>query len=470
MTRPIVGSVAGLLTLALCHGAAAQVSFEMILDGGYALTISDDGAAVAGNLTGNYEAFRWTESGGLAPLGQSTVDVLGVGGGTPGISADGTRVSAAILGADSTYMTQGIWTEGSGWAETMPPPPPDGGIIDLSYGSAWGISGDGQQAVGLYWRPGQPDGSAHASIGNPTSGVTDLGSSGMSSRANKADYDGSVVVGWDSHPSFGHRRPAVWVDGVLTVLSDPELLGEAHAVNAAGTILGGSYKEAWGRPREAWVWRWNGTSWDGTGYGSLPPTSGDSGLCRILGLSDDGAVLVGYDSFFGDPFFSTGFLWTEETGLVDIAVYLASHGAAPPDFDILSLTDVTPDGTTIIGYGQDTVSPFLVRSFRIRLDPAVGAPVTAATSSVRLHAGPNPFRSGTNLEFVLSRPARGTLEVHDVSGRSVRKLADGPFGSGAHHFRWDGRDRSGRPVSAGVYYVRLQTDAARATEKVVLVR
>ncbi|MBZ0267429.1 T9SS type A sorting domain-containing protein [bacterium] len=470
MTRPILGSVAGLLTLLLSQTASSQVSFEMILAGGYATTVSDDGTAVAGNLVGNYETFRWTEGGGVVALGQSSVDVLGVGGGTPGISADGTRVSAAILGADSTYMTQGIWTEGSGWAETMPPPPADGGIIDWSYGSAWGISGNGEEAVGLYWRPGQPDGSAHASIGNPTDGVTDLGSSGGSSRANKANYDGSVVVGWDSHPSFGHRRPAVWVNGALTVLSDPELLGEVHAVNADGTIIGGSYKDAWGRPREAWVWRWSGAAWEGTSYGSIPPTSGDSGLCRVLGLSDDGSVLVGYDSFFGDPFYSTGFLWTEDTGLVDIAVYLEDHGVAPQGFDIKSLSDVTPDGTTLIGYGQDAASPFTVRSFRIRLDPAVGTPVVAAAASPGLRAGPNPFRTGTTMSFDVARPATGILAVHDASGRLVRTLVDGSLPAGTHHVRWDGRDRTGRRAATGVYYVRLQADAVRATEKVVLLR
>ncbi len=181
--------------------ASAQVTFEFI-GYGYATDISADGSVVVGNTEGAYETFRWTALDGIVPLGRASVPVLGVGAGGPDVSADGTMVSATIIGEDLTYVTQGRWTLGSGWEETMPPTPPDGGLMDNAYGSAWGLSEDGQTLVGLYWRPGQPGGSAHASRWTPATGVVDLGSGGGSCRANDANQDGTVIVGWDEDPSI----------------------------------------------------------------------------------------------------------------------------------------------------------------------------------------------------------------------------------------------------------------------------
>ena len=112
MNRIWVAFAAGLL--AAPAPALADVTLEMI-GSGFATSISADGSVIAGNTFGEYETFRWTAGTGIVPLGLATVPVLGTGAGTPDISADGTRISATILGADSTYSTQGRWTEGFGW-------------------------------------------------------------------------------------------------------------------------------------------------------------------------------------------------------------------------------------------------------------------------------------------------------------------------------------------------------------------
>ena len=77
-------------------------------------------------------------------------------------------------------------------------------------------------------------------------------------------------------------------------------------------------------------------------------------------------------------------------------------------------------------------------------------------------ARPNPFRAGVELSRSEGRPipAPADVLVSDAAGRLVRRLAldGGPA-------RWDGRDRAGRPVPAGVYFVRIRhaegTDATR---------
>jgi hypothetical protein len=62
------------------------------------------------------------------------------------------------------------------------------------------------------------------------------------------------------------------------------------------------------------------------------------------------------------------------------------------------------------------------------------------------------------------------LDVYDVRGRQVARLANGAFAHGRHVLRWDGRDLSGHDVSSGVYVVRLQTSEGAVIAKVALVR
>lgn len=83
---------------------------------------------------------------------------------------------------------------------------------------------------------------------------------------------------------------------------------------------------------------------------------------------------------------------------------------------------------------------------------ATGAPgpVVAAPSALSLAARPNPFRSATTIVYALPEAATVRLDVHDVTGRRVERLAEGSQPAGPHDFTWS-PDR----LPAGVYWVRL---------------
>ena len=83
---------------------------------------------------------------------------------------------------------------------------------------------------------GQPGGSAHASARTADGGMVDLGAETGNSRANDADEDGDVIVGWDEAP-FGHWRPTVWMDGERVLLTEYDASCEASTVNPAGTVI-----------------------------------------------------------------------------------------------------------------------------------------------------------------------------------------------------------------------------------------
>jgi uncharacterized membrane protein len=457
------------VALAAASGTAHAAATLELIPGALGTAISADGTVIVGNTAAAYETFRWTEETGLEPLGMATLPVLGVAAGTPDVSADGTRISGTILGADSTYATQGVWTAESGWQEAMPPAPPDGGLLDFSYGSSWGLSDDGGTLVGLYWRPGQPGGLAHASRWSPTDGTTDLGSVGSDSRANECDADGDVIVGWASDPT-GVWQPTVWVDGVLTTLEATLGFCEATVVTPDGsTVFGTTYDPSNNRLLAA-AWDRNGSGWSKRVLGALPGTPDFTGNVVPNDCTPDGQIVVGFNQFsFGN---STGFIWTPSTGMIDVEGLAAELDIAfPPGFDVNGLTAVSDDGNIFVGTGQ--FPPFDSHTFVIRRGAAaVGAPgiASAPSGQVQVRAWPNPTRGTTTCSLTLPRSVNGTLDVHDVSGRLVRRLAVGPHPGGQRELTWDGRDTDGANVPSGVYYLRLDAGEARDVRKLVVIR
>lgn len=370
MTSRLLASIAiATATGSAVHANGVQFS---LLGEFYASAVSADGSVIAGNTADNaFETVRWTAETGAVRLGRATVPVLGTGAGIPGISDDGTRISATILSDDETYQTQGVWTTGTGWQQVSAYPA-DAGIVDSALGSAWGISGDGNQVVGLYWRAGQSDGLAHASVGTVAGGVNDLGSFGGSSRANDANHDGSVVVGWDE-ASDGHWRSVAWINGVETILHDVGAFTEAKAVNGDGTVIVG---DAWNNDTgslEAATWRWDGASWNEEILGVLEGTFPGFGRSVATGVSDDGSVIIGFNAYDFGPFSdSTGFIWTATLGMMSIEQYLTMHGVTlDPMFDVQNLTGISGDGKTLVGYGVDW-NTFATQSFSVTI-PAPGA-------------------------------------------------------------------------------------------------
>ena len=83
---------------------------------------------------------------------------------------------------------------------------------------------------------------------------------------------------------------------------------------------------------------------------------------------------------------------------------------------------------------------------------------------------PNPFNPRTTIDFSLARSEHTSISIFDLAGRLVVVLADQVFGAGEHSLVWHGRDRSGREMPSGSYFVRMETESTTSTRKVALVR
>jgi len=106
--------------------------------------------------------------------------------------------------------------------------------------------------------------------------------------------------------------------------------------------------------------------------------------------------------------------------------------------------------------------------------PAAVEPGGPRNEGLSLSVGPNPLRVGGAGRIRFSAPAGASLalDVIDLAGRARARLFAGAAG-GEGHLDWSGRDASGSPLAAGIYWLRLsrQSGAAQApsiTTRVVI--
>jgi DNA-binding beta-propeller fold protein YncE len=99
---------------------------------------------------------------------------------------------------------------------------------------------------------------------------------------------------------------------------------------------------------------------------------------------------------------------------------------------------------------------------------AVGDDALGVTARL-LPSAPNPFRATTRVTFSLPEAQAARLEVFNVNGARIRTLIDGILPAGEHSFDWNAMDERGVRQAPGMYFFRLTTGSAQASQKVLLV-
>jgi hypothetical protein len=80
---------------------------------------------------------------------------------------------------------------------------------------------------------------------------------------------------------------------------------------------------------------------------------------------------------------------------------------------------------------------------------------------------PNPVHGSGRFLFAMPREANVHLGVHDVQGRELLVLADGPFPAGRHSVDWSG---VASRLDPGLYFVRFTVPGRTVTRRFVLMR
>ena len=108
-------------------------------------------------------------------------------------------------------------------------------------------------------------------------------------------------------------------------------------------------------------------------------------------------------------------------------------------------------------------------------DAAIGIGVTldaggapAPLPGLRLRAEPNPARGSVAFAIEADAPGELSVEVHDVSGRLMRRWSGGWQAGGVRRLSWDGTDARGARSPAGIYLVTARSGDRSARTRVTL--
>jgi len=180
--------------------------------------------------------------------------------------------------------------------------------------------------------------------------------------ARACSADGQRVAG-NGETLASPSESILWSGTSLAVLGD--LPGGAHQSEAwditpdgrtivgQGAVVGGNA-----------AFRWTDPATGGIGFESLGDLPGGSVECLAKAVSADGSVVVGYGTT------SSGlraFIWTEAAGMQLLEKALADQGLALNGWTLSLANDVSADGLTIVGRGED---PFgVVRGWVAQLAP-----------------------------------------------------------------------------------------------------
>lgn len=350
--------VSALLSCIPLAQAIAQEPFFMVLPNlpsgseNIPWAISADGSVVVGECTSantagiNREAYRWTLAGGIEALG----DLPGgeFHSSARGVSPDGSVIVGNSKAGGATSVDFG---EAFRWTEP-------GGMVSIGYLGGDAIifaRGEGASDGGLTV-VGQTTGSNAPFKWTSATGMVELARVDENvdfGRARAITPDATFIVG--IRGVFGEPNEAVrWGPAGITRLGHlPNGVGSAaFDVSDDGSVVVGydSIQQAGGGQLPK-AFRWSaGTGMVGLGF---LPNSGEFPESRANAVSGDGSVVVGY----GNPAFPAGraFIWDTANGMRNLQEVLTNDlGLDLGGYILGEATDISADGRTLIGRGSNS--------------------------------------------------------------------------------------------------------------------
>jgi hypothetical protein len=225
------------------------------------------------------------------------------------------------------------------------------------------------------------------------------------------------------------------------------------------------------------------TVWTRT-YGGASAEGGHS----VEQTSDGGYIIAGYTFSFGAGNADVYLIRADASG---DTVWTRTYGGTGSDSGY-SVQQTSAGKYIIAGdtgsFGAGFYDVYLIRvrekkwkanDKKLPLPPTPGTrngePVVAFSNDVparlALHGStPNPCSQETVIRFHLPDQGEVDLSILDVEGRLVRELVSEVRSAGSHSVAWDGRDIAGARLSAGIYFLRLDSEGKVATGKIVIAR
>jgi hypothetical protein len=202
----------------------------------------------------------------------------------------------------------------------------------------------------------------------------------------------------------------------------------------------------------------------------------DSPTCMVL--ENAGTIFVGGGSYgerSGYDYFVANFS-ADDGGLL----WSSGYNDSSNGYDCIGSMFLNGDTLYTAGtsYGDAyTGMDFLVIKYHpVPIGIKEGEKLKVKSERLKLEIYPNPFRDAVSIKFQIpeqgvasSQKSVVSIKIYDATGRVVRQfnhLTNYSF----NQVVWDGTDDSGRRLPAGIYFVRVESDEFKETEKVILLR
>ncbi|MGX9987203.1 T9SS type A sorting domain-containing protein [Soonwooa purpurea] len=356
---------------------------------------------VAAASSANVNNIRWTKDTGVQIIGTVTRDLLA---GQRLVGADNNKIIGYMTNPETNLNEPSIYDATTQTWKHL------GGISsssDASKASPWGMSEDGTTIVGLGWTSASIGHATKWEINGETVTITDMGSTetGRSSRANAISNDKSTIVGWQDDQS-GFRQGAYWYNGVQTIIKNTagSAAGESGAVSNDGKVMvgvNGFYPYVYNRE---------------TGiYTEIThPDAGTFFRGGATNISGDGKTVVGYfRGWPGGPHFGYGFIWTQESGRVDLTEYAQSLGIDTQGLRLSLPLSISPDGKKIAG---QAVNPTTLAAYGFVLDLTTYLGTNASQKPNIISIYPNPAKDIVN---IANTKNTSKIEIYNMTGQKI---------------------------------------------------
>lgn len=83
---------------------------------------------------------------------------------------------------------------------------------------------------------------------------------------------------------------------------------------------------------------------------------------------------------------------------------------------------------------------------------------------------PNPFNPKTTIRFSVPSDGRVIVTIYNIKGQRVKQILNEQVVAGRHAVMWNGTDSSGRTVSSGLYFARIEQGNKHRIHKMMLMK
>ena len=209
----------------------------------------------------------------------------------------------------------------------------------------------------------------------------------------------------------------------------------------------------------------NGESW------SQPVQMTELHLVKATDISADGdTVLLTYSDFrYGDreimanESYDGGLTWEGEERLTDAL----GHSIEPS----CEIRGDIGHATWCDARNNPDMNIYEVYYKRGDLQTGISENIHSVPLSDRIvNSYPNPFNSSTTITLNYTEGGEVNIGIYDITGRLVKELETINKEGGEIRAAWDATDNSGRRVSSGIYFVRVESGNYSSTIKLLYLK